>query len=774
MSSPASRDILCWYTRSTTPVYAGVITSTGKYLETAAPCFRSTAWRSRSDSRPMVSVGQGGLVHVIYTYTERLQSTFDDGVHYVKATSYAGSSANWGSPLILYSSIDGNDTVTRDLVTSPTSSTVAVFVSTWIEGFDPEVIASYTNGDSWSALNKHVLGFSNWVDATYDPATGRVIATGEMDADDEMAMRHTPITDLGAWSSMVNFADVSNMSGSPAVAVDPTRGDRVGVAWRGYLDAGGSYATFDAEWRADDGYPNYDPGFPVAIPSGASSGLNRTAPAIVNLDADPYGEIVFGDVDGTIHVLSHLGTYPGAWPRDIGAMPYRAPVAVGDLNGDGQMAVVAGSTDGRVWAFDSVGGVMTGFPVDLGTGADTYVSIGTVGGPYPRWIFAASGNRMARISWRGEVNFKSGSLAGTYAGPAAIGDVDNDGVAEVAVGYLSSTGSGGVHLYNGDLSGSTTNRSLFGFTVSDAVTLADLDLNGDLEICAPTHEGRMFVLDHDMTDHPGFPFDNGTGAAVTAAHFSQILGASNPELLFSSRDARVHIVYSDGVQQTNFPGLTNPSWWLQSSPIATGLQDYSNWITVGSRDQGIYTFRNVGAIPAEGWPRDIGDRIEVSPARADLDNDGRLELVYVGNDAVHVLDVGQPATFDSHSWTMAGNDPQRTSCYECSVDLATPAPIAGPTRVSFRLASENPSHGPVSFAATLPGPGVVELGIYDLRGRRVRLVSRRSVDAGTHALAFDGRDATGASIARGQYFARLDVRGEGFRETRVQRFLLVD
>lgn len=725
-------------------------------------------------SRPRVSVGQGGLVHVIYSHTERLQSTMDDGVRYIKATGYAGSAASWGSPLILYSNIDGIDSVTRDLVTSPTSSTVAVFTSAWIEGYNPEVIASYTNGDSWSALNKHSMGFSNWVNAVYDPANGRVVAAGEMDATNEMTMRHTPITDLGAWTPMVNFADVSNMSGSPAVAIDPTRGNRIGVAWRGYLDAGGSFATFDAEWRADDGYPNYDPGFPAAIPSGAASGLNRTAPAIVNLDADPYGEIVFGDVDGNIHVLSHLGTYPGAWPQDIGAMPYRAPVAVGDLNGDGQMAVVAGSTDGKVWAFDSVGGVLPGFPVDLGTDASTYVSIGTVGGPYPRWIFAASGNRMARISYRGEVNFKSGSLNGTYSGPAAIGDVDNDGLAEVVVGYLGSTGNGGVHLYNGDLSGSTTNRFLSGVTVSDAVTLADLDLNGDLEICAPTNEGRMFVLDHDMSDHPGFPFDNGTGAAVTSAHFSQILGSSNPELLFSSRDGQVHIVYSSGIQQTNFPAPTGPGWWLQSSPIATGLQDYSNWITVGSRDQSIYTFKNVGAGTAEGWPRDMGDRIEVSPARSDLDNDGRLELVYVGNDAVHVLDVGAPAAFDNHSWTMAGNDPQRTGCYECTADLATPAPEVASSAVSFRLSSRSPSAGPVSFAATLPGPGVLDLEIFDLRGRRVRKVTRTSVGAGTHTLSFDGRDGTGAHIARGQYFARLQVRGDGFSDTQVQRFLVVD
>lgn len=754
-----------WFSRSTdfgnswsAPYRIAELTSSGNLMYT----------------RPRVAVGQGGLVHVAFGHTERLQTTIDDGVRYMKATNYAGSSSDWGSILTLYSTIDGVETTIRDIVAAPTSSSVAVFTSVFFGGVGPKVLSSYTDGNSWTILDEVELPFTSWVEACFDPGNGRVVAGGRISGTpNEMAMVHAPIADLtDGWSSPVNFADTASMSSSPDVAIDPSRGHQVATAWRGNVGAD-SWATFDAEWRAGDGYPNYEPGFPVAIPSGNSS-AHRTAPAIVDLDADPYGEIVFGDTDGKIHVLSHLGTYPGAWPVDVGEIPYRAPVAVGDLNGDGQMAIVAGGTTGTVWALDPSGNLMDGFPVDLGTGADTYVSIGTVGGPYPRWIFAASGNRMARISYRGEVNFKSGTLNGSYSGPAAIGDVDNDGLAEVVVGYLGATGNGGIHLYNGDLSGSTTNRSLGTDTVSDAVTLADIDLDGDLEIFAPTHQGRMYAIEHTMVDHTGFPFDTGLGAELTSAHFAQILGNSQPEILFCSISGRVHVVYHDGVQQSGFPGLTDPSWWLRSSPIPTSLQGHRNWITVGSRDEHIYTFRNVGADPADGWPRDMGDRFEVSPARGDLDNDGRLELVFLGNDALHVLDVGPPSSSDNFSWNMGGHDAQRTGCLDCDYDLATAAPGPSTSRVAFRLDSQNPSAGPVSFAATLPGPGVVELEVIDALGRRVRRVERRSLAAGTHTLGFDGRDSAGQRIARGQYFARLSVRGEGFREVQVQRFVLVD
>jgi hypothetical protein len=48
-----------------------------------------------------------------------------------------------------------------------------------------------------------------------------------------------------------------------------------------------------------------------------------------------------------------------------------------------------------------------------------------------------------------------------------------------------------------------------------------------------------------------------------------------------------------------------------------------------------------------------------------------------------------------------------------------------------------------------------ELGIFDLAGRRVRLLASMAFDAGPHRLDWDGRDDAGRAVARGLYFVRL-------------------
>jgi hypothetical protein len=111
---------------------------------------------------------------------------------------------------------------------------------------------------------------------------------------------------------------------------------------------------------------------------------------------------------------------------------------------------------------------------------------------------------------------------------------------------------------------------------------------------------------------------------------------------------------------------------------------------------------------------------------------------------------------------------------DCFEDLATPAPELADTQVALRMLSQNPARGEVAFAATLPGRAALRLEIVDLRGRRVRLLERRDVEAGTHVFRFDGRDDRGAALANATYLARLSVAGSGVSTTRVQRFVWLD
>ncbi|MBI5711518.1 MAG: carboxypeptidase regulatory-like domain-containing protein [Candidatus Eisenbacteria bacterium] len=76
---------------------------------------------------------------------------------------------------------------------------------------------------------------------------------------------------------------------------------------------------------------------------------------------------------------------------------------------------------------------------------------------------------------------------------------------------------------------------------------------------------------------------------------------------------------------------------------------------------------------------------------------------------------------------------------------------------SVRLqASPNPFSGGSSVAFALARPDDVQLGVYDLSGRLVRMLQRGPLAAGYHTTNWDGRDAQGRHAAAGIYFVRLD------------------
>jgi len=58
---------------------------------------------------------------------------------------------------------------------------------------------------------------------------------------------------------------------------------------------------------------------------------------------------------------------------------------------------------------------------------------------------------------------------------------------------------------------------------------------------------------------------------------------------------------------------------------------------------------------------------------------------------------------------------------------------------------------------TLPAEGAGEISLYDVRGRRVRVLARGGFAAGDQSLSWDGRDTTGRRVAPGVYFALVRV-----------------
>ena len=71
----------------------------------------------------------------------------------------------------------------------------------------------------------------------------------------------------------------------------------------------------------------------------------------------------------------------------------------------------------------------------------------------------------------------------------------------------------------------------------------------------------------------------------------------------------------------------------------------------------------------------------------------------------------------------------------------------------------NPFNPKTNIAFSLAEPGRVRLEIFDLSGRLVRTLIDAQADAGEHVAEWNGRDANGAPVSSGIYFAKVSANG---------------
>jgi hypothetical protein len=80
-----------------------------------------------------------------------------------------------------------------------------------------------------------------------------------------------------------------------------------------------------------------------------------------------------------------------------------------------------------------------------------------------------------------------------------------------------------------------------------------------------------------------------------------------------------------------------------------------------------------------------------------------------------------------------------------------------PSVFSLRPGYPNPFAGTTRLELALPSPERVVARVYSPSGRLVRTLADKSMPAGEHMLAWDGRDEHGVQVASGVYFVRLQA-----------------
>jgi outer membrane protein assembly factor BamB len=447
------------------------------------------------------------------------------------------------------------------------------------------------------------------------------------------------------------------------------------------------------------------PGFPFYAPGGNVWG----SVALGDLDGDGAEEILFGSKNDTLYALHSDGSlfFKLGMEADILSTP-----ALGDLDGDGSLEIVLGTTDSQIHVLTSQGQKYTPFPI-------------IVGGP--------------------------------VMADAALADLNGDGGLEVVVG----ASDGLVYVLSAE-----TGESLPGFplvtggAIWSAPVIADLDGNGSNEIIVGSDDKKLYAV----KSTGDILFTVSVGQAIKSSPaIADLDGNNRLDVIFTSNDGRVYAVNQNGYSLSGWPYNTGNVLW--SSPIVLDIDgDEALEVLVETTGPQLIHLNADGSllmaldIETSGLPMS-------TPVAGDLDCDGDLEVAVGAPRAVCVWNYPTASDVDM-PWPMYRGNARRTG-YIGDVTTGRPESPAEPSvPVDYALWQNypNPFNPETTIRYSLAQEGPVRLSVFNVLGQEVITLVRGQRSAGSHAVTWDGTDASGSAVSSGLYFCRLQA-GE-FAETR--------
>lgn len=504
-------------------------------------------------------------------------------------------------------------------------------------------------------------------------------------------------------------------------------------------------------------------GFPIEILSNIES-----SPLIFDFDGDGENELIFGANENSVYAIEVDGSNSPGWPQPVSGSVKTGP-AVGDLAGDGSFQVVAITANGSIYAWNADGSSLPDFPVVIGgtfhSGAmlidldgdnnleivagsytdDNIYVLNHDGSDYPGWPFTGSNK------W--------------YASPSS-GDLDGDGLSEIIYAGFDSL----VHAFNAD--GSYIENFPVGFNelsnfVWSSVAVGDVDGDGHLEIAVATSSGGIQLINHDGSNVEGFPVNVGS-IVRSAPSLADMDGDGTPEIMVGDNNRMFHVIDADGSELGEFPVETGGS--IKASAVAGDITgDGEADIVVPAEDGTIYGYEADGStIPNFPIPGSTTGLITATPALGDLDGDGDMEIaIGIRGSGLNlmVIDYKNSASQDDLQWPNFGSDIWRSNDFSgvlTAVDEVAEIPV------EFGLSQNypNPFNAQTTIYFTLAAPGEVTLSVFDLLGRRIRVLQSGSMNVGAHSVVWDGANESGKVVASGIYFYRLES-PEGSRTMRM-------
>jgi ELWxxDGT repeat protein len=401
--------------------------------------------------------------------------------------------------------------------------------------------------------------------------------------------------------------------------------------------------------QAGDGAPALKPGFPVdMLFTGGSYGCCGSGVLVGDVDGDPDLEILAsGIARGTTTAVDPDGSLLPGWPVGTRSHEYLSMAELDPATPG--FEVVSNNFLDRITARDGSGRALPGWPRSNYIGglhpaaavdrdADGTDDIVLNRDDHYYWMMDAQGDVVRDGGWplRGTGAFQAQAQS-------AVADLDADGHPEVLGGGSSYSGEVNVGAWHADGT-AVEGWPVFveGFGERDRLSVADVAGDGRPEVVVEA-SGSVEVLRGDGSRVARWDVTDPAGQPTSTQHpaLGDLDGDGDFEVVVGS-PLLVHAYQGDGTELPGWPRAIRelePGVVHNTSPVIgdldnDGRQDVvaSGWAydTDGKRYHFVWAWDRTGVALA-GFPLRLNTSTGWTPAIADLDGNGRSDLVLVGH-----------------------------------------------------------------------------------------------------------------------------------------------
>ncbi len=284
------------------------------------------------------------------------------------------------------------------------------------------------------------------------------------------------------------------------------------------------------------------------------------------------------------------------------------------------------------------------------------------------------------------------------------------------------------------------NSILFNVEISDAEIGLDLSGDGVISLEAINFFGNQFglkITGRDDDEVIDCTFTGGNIAILLEDSHTRVIECVMQDNAVGVHcDAGAHLTLRSSMVSNNLVGIRIPPSAM-APDLGTELEPGQNQFLVrGKRQNHIVAFdlsRNI--VAKYNWWGTTSDRELL--ARIVMPMSLR-KIVFLPKLMSPPFDIGNGL-----------NGVTDTNDSDLPMDLVSKAQIA------FRTSQFDRFETGVKLSFFLPKDGMVELAVFDLRGRKVRSLASHNMSMGEHAITWDGRNANGSRLPNGVYLVRL-------------------